>query len=211
MSEEEPEPDAVERAALDNDRKPTARWVRRGVFILVAVVVVLIAYRAGSSFMPRWWAQRVGAQADGRFTAGVLWGLFYGFTFTFIPVLLLFQVRRRFLNWKAKVVVALLAFVLAAPNWLTLAVVVANSNAAHAGERIFDVEAPGFRRASAIGVGVGGVIAIAMSGTSIAMSRKRRQVKDLKEQVKANKREKDETARERDQAERRREGEEREQ
>lgn len=204
MSQEEPasEPDAVERAALDNDRPSTARWVRRGVLLLVAVVVVLIGYQAVSSFMPRWWAQRVGAQADGRFTAGVLWGLFYGFTFTFIPLLLLFQVRRKFLNWKAKVVVALLAFVLAAPNWLTLAVVAANSNAAHAGERIFDVEAPGFRRASAMGVGVGGVLAIALSGTSIAMSRKRRQVKDLKEQVKASRREKDEATREREDEER---------
>ena len=199
MNEEEP--DAVERAAIDNDRPSTQRWVRRGVMVLVAVVVGFILYKAAASFLPRWWAQKVADQVNGGFTAGTLWGLFYGFAFTFVPLVLFFQIRRKFLNWKAKVVVAILALALAAPNWLTLAVVASNSKAAHAGERIFDVDAPGFRWATLIGVGVGALMAVLLSGTSILMSRRRRQVKDLKEQVKANQRakaqpSKDETAEE---------------
>lgn len=186
MSEEEP--DAVERAAIDNDRPSTQRWVRWGVMLLVAVVVGFILYKAAASFLPRWWAQRVADQVNGGFTAGTLWGLFYGFAFTFVPLVLFFQIRRKFLNWKAKVVVAIIALALAAPNWLTLGVVASNSKAAHAGERIFDVDAPGFRWATLIGVGVGALMAVLLSGTSMLMSHRRRQVKDLKEQVKANQR-----------------------
>ncbi|MDQ3157090.1 MAG: LapA family protein [Actinomycetota bacterium] len=196
MSEEE-EPDAVERAAIDNDRPSTKRWVRQGVMLLVAIVVGFILYKAAASFLPRWWAQRVADQVNGGFTAGTLWGLFYGFAFTFVPLVLFFQIRRKFLNWKAKVVVAIIALALAAPNWLTLAVVASNSKAAHAGERIFDVDAPGFRWATLIGVAVGALMAVLLSGTSMLMSRRRKQVKDLKEQVKANQREKDEATEDR--------------
>lgn len=182
MSEEESS--AIDRSINDPERRSTERWVRRGVMILVAIVAVFILYKAAASFLPRWWAQRVADQADGGFTAGTLWGLFYGFTFTFIPLLLLFQVRRGLFNWKAKVIVAVIALLLAAPNWLTLAVVAANSNAAHAGERIFDVDAPGFRWATFIGFCVGAFLAVLVSGTGIAMSRRRKQIKELKQQVK---------------------------
>ena len=174
------------------ERDGTARWVRRGVMILVAIVAVFVLYKVAASFLPRWWAQRMADQADGGMTKGTLWGLFYGFVFTFVPLVLLFQVRRRFLNWKAKVAVVVVALVLAAPNWLTLSVVAGNSNAAHAGERIMDVDVPGFRWATLIGVVVGGVIGIGLSSSSILLSRRRKQVKDLQEQVKQQKAVKDE-------------------
>lgn len=186
MSEEDPT--AVDRSINEPEKLSTQRWVRRGVLILVVIVAAFVLYKIAASFLPRWWAQRVADQVDGGFTAGTLWGLFYGFAFTFVPLVLLFQVRRRFLNWKAKIAVAFLAAVLAAPNWLTLSVVASNSNAAHAGERIFDVDAPGFRWATLIGVGVGALMAVLLSGTSIAMSRRRKQVKELKAQVKDHER-----------------------
>jgi len=105
-----------------------------------------------------------------------------------VPLVLLFQIRRKLLSWKVKIVVVLIAAVLAAPNWLTLSVVAGNSNAAHAGERIFDVYAPGFRWATLIGVGVGALMAVLLSGTSIAMAHRRKQVRELREQVKNQRR-----------------------
>lgn len=179
----------IDRSINEPEKLSTRRWVRHGVAILVAIVAAFIIYKAAASLLPRWWAQRVADQVDGGITAGTLWGLFYGFLFSFIPLMLFFQIRRGFFNWKARIIVTLIAIALAAPNWLTLSVVAGNSKAAHAGERIFDVDAPGFRWASLIGVVLGVLVAALLSGTSIVMSRRRKQVKELKEQVKHNKRE----------------------
>jgi signal transduction histidine kinase len=155
-------------------------WVNRAVLALVLVALAYIAYALSAAFFPRWWAQRVGDQAGGELSAGTLWGLFYGFVFTFIPLLVLAQMRRRFFNWTWRFIVLAVAVVLATPNWLTLAVVLGNSKAAHAGERIFDVEAPGFRNASAIGAVTGLVVTLALVGASIRLSGRRREVKELK-------------------------------
>lgn len=183
----EPGPEGIDKAINAGDRPGTQRWVLRGVAILVALVLAFILYQIAASFLPRWWAQRVRGQVDGSFTAGTLWGLFYGFLFTFVPAVVLFQARRKLFRWKAKLVVVALALVLAAPNWLTLTVVAGNSKAAHAGERILDVDAPGFRAATLIGVIVGAVIAIVLSSTSMMLTHRRRQVKELKEQAKHSK------------------------
>lgn len=177
----------VEPSDHDHDRIGTQKWVRRGVMILVVLVAAFVLYRIAASFLPRWWAQRVADQAGGSMGKGTTWGLFYGFVFTFIPVLVFFQARRKLFNWKAKIAVVVVALILAAPNWLTLVVVAANSNAAHAGERIMDVDAPGFRWATLIGVIVGGVLSIALSSTSMLLSHRRKQVKELKEQVRRGK------------------------
>jgi len=186
MSEDDAAP--IDRSIPEPERLSTQRWVRRGVMILVAIVVAFVFFRITAAFLPRWWAQRIADQVDGGFTAGTVWGLFYGFAFTFVPLVLLFQIRRKLFSWKVKIVVALIAAVLAAPNWLTLSVVAGNSHAAHAGERIFDVYAPGFRWATLIGVGVGALMAVLLSGTSIAMAHRRKQVRELREQVKNQRR-----------------------
>jgi hypothetical protein len=119
----------------------------------------------------------------GELTAGTLWGLFYGFVFTFVPLLLLAQMRRRFFSWTWRFIVLAVAVLLATPNWLTLSVVAGNSKAAHAGERIFDVEAPGFRTATAFGSVGGAIVALVLVAASIRLSSRRRQVKDLKGQL----------------------------
>lgn len=178
------EPSATGPSAYDPSRVGTQKWVRRAVVGLLVIVAAVIIYKIAASFLPRWWAQRVGNQTGGGMGKGTMWGFFYGFVFTFIPVLLIFQARRKLFSWKAKIGIIVVALVLAAPNWLTLGVVVGTNKAAHAGERIMDVEAPGFRAATLIGVVVGGLLAIVFSSTSIMLSRRRKQVKTLKEQVK---------------------------
>ena len=72
------------------------------------------------------------------------------------------------------------AVLLATPNWLTLSVVAGNSKAAHAGERIMDVDAPGFRVATAIGAVSAAVIALVVVAMSMRLSHQRREVKNLR-------------------------------
>ncbi|MGH3475119.1 MAG: hypothetical protein ACRDOT_09435 [Aeromicrobium sp.] len=173
-------------------------WVNRAVLALVLIALAYIAYALSAAFFPRWWAQRVGDQVGGQLSAGTLWGLFYGFTFTLVPLLLLAQMRRRFFSWTWRFIILAVAVVLAIPNWLTLAVVLGTSNAAHAGERIFDVEAPGFRAATAIGAAAGAVVALALVGAGMRLARRRREVRDLKGQLS----EREQAERDRERAER---------
>lgn len=161
------------------DREPT-NWVLRTVLVLVTLIAAFVAFRVSAAFFPRWWAQQVADQVQGGFTAGTLWGLFYGFVFTFVPLLLFVQIRRRFFNWTWRIIVAVVALLLAAPNWLTLSVVLGTSKAAHAGERIMDVDAPNFRAGSLAGAIIGAAAVFALTATSLWMARRKNQVKRLK-------------------------------
>lgn len=180
-STDEPKQDVrpAEDRVVDEPANPT-NWVLRIVLVLVALAAAFIAFRVSAAFFPRWWAQRVADQVQGDFTSGTLWGLFYGFVFTFVPLLLLFQIRRRFFNWTWRLIVAVVALALAAPNWLTLSVVLGSSKAAHAGERIMDVDAPNFRAGTLIGAVVGAAAVLALTSMSLWMARRKNQVKRLR-------------------------------
>lgn len=77
-------------------------------------------------------------------------------------------------------VLTLLAVIVAVPNLMTLTIVFGTSNSAHAGERA-DVEAPGFRGATAIGATVALVIFLLV--TFFVVRKWRRRVKVEKQQV----------------------------
>jgi hypothetical protein len=131
---------------------PDASVRRRPLWLTlfgVAAVVLLVVF--ASAFLPRWWSHRVGDRVNESFTRGTLLGLVLGFVFTLVPLLVAWLGIRRLHSWRARAVVVLLAAVLAAPNLLTLSIVVGTGNAAHAGDRTLDVEAPGFRGATLVG------------------------------------------------------------
>ena len=118
------EDDELERKIQDQPDIAPGAWVLRIVLAILLLAVAYVAFRVSAAFFPRWWAQpRRPTRSTAAFTAGTLWGLFYGFVFTFVPLLLLFQIRRRFFNWTWRIIVAVVALLLAAPNWLTLSVV----------------------------------------------------------------------------------------
>jgi uncharacterized membrane protein len=118
--------------------EPGPRRPSRARGALIAVLgagAIVLAVLAGSAFLPRWWSHRIADQAQGNFTAGISLGLFYGFVFTLLPLLVLrfaFRRRRSFRTWGIWVIVAL---VLALPNLVTLGIVLGTGNAAHAGRR----------------------------------------------------------------------------
>ncbi len=133
-------------------------WGRRIIVGLVLVAIAVVLFIAGAAFMPRWWAQRIGDQVDGGSAQGVGVGLFYGFVFTLVPLIVLwvaFHKRRPIATW---LLLTALAGVLAAPNLLTLGIVLGDGDAAHAGERILDTRANFFRASSLIGAIVAGLV-----------------------------------------------------
>ena len=136
-------------------RKAIIRWV---VFIGGGAILTVLLYFLLSAFIPRWWAQAIGRQADGRISTGILLGLAYGFIFTLLPLVVLAQAMHRSFTWRARTIIVLVAAALTAPNLMTLGISIGNSPAAHAGERTLDVTAPGFRQASLWGVILGALV-----------------------------------------------------
>jgi MFS family permease len=136
-------------------------WGRRivigGILLLVAVVLFFI----GAAFLPRWWSHRIGDQVGGSTASGIGLGLFYGAVFTFIPLLALWFAFRKRRPWKVWLLMLAGVIVLAAPNLLTLGIVLGTGSAAHAGERTLDVEGPYFRASSLIGA-IGAAVVFAL-------------------------------------------------
>jgi hypothetical protein len=146
-------------------------WGRRALWLVVALVVLFVAGLIASATVPRWWAHRVGDQVGGSITQGTLLGLFYGFVFTFLPLVILLLVLRWRRTTRAVVVAVVLAVLLALPNLMTLGIVIGRGNAAHAGDRVLDVEAPAFRG----GTLAGAVLAVLLVGfvAYLVVSRRR--------------------------------------
>jgi hypothetical protein len=134
------------------------------------VAVVIVGGWIGAAFIPRWWSQRIADQVAGSIWSGSALGVLYGFFFTFLPLLVIAWAIRKRRSWKAWLAFAALAIVLALPNLFTLGIVLGRGNAAHAGERTLDVEAPGFRN----GTGVGVVLAVLAFGVLWWLLRSRR-------------------------------------
>jgi hypothetical protein len=126
-------------------------WSRRAIVVASILVAVALLWLAGAAFLPRWWAHRIGDQVDGSIATGTLLGLFYGFVFTLVPLVLLWLAFRIFESWRMRAAAVVLAVLLAAPNLLTLGIVLGTGSGAHAGDRTLDVEAPAFRGAALVG------------------------------------------------------------
>lgn len=132
-----------------------ARWHGRVAAAVTILVLVVATYFILAAFIPRWWAQRIADMSGhGSFAKGIGSGLALGAVCTGVPLLLLmFAV----LLWRSRAgrflagALTLLALIVALPNLMTLSIVLGTSDSAHAGERVLDVDAPGFRGASAIG------------------------------------------------------------
>lgn len=142
------------------------------------LLALLFAGVIASAFIPRWWAHRVGDQANESFAGGIMLGLFYGFVFTVLPfVLIVWGIRRR-RSAKAWLFIVSGAALLALPNLFTLGIVLGRNDAAHAGDRTLDVDAPGFRGASLAGA----LLALAAAGFvwHLLSSRRRARIAEKK-------------------------------
>lgn len=130
----------------------------RPLTVIVALALVVVVLIGASAFLPRWWSHRIADQANGSFTSGIGLGLFYGFAFTLLALVVLWFGVRRITSWKGRLILLGAALLVASPNLLTLGIVLGPGGAAHAGERTLDVDAPGFRASSLIGAVVAVVV-----------------------------------------------------
>jgi hypothetical protein len=145
----------------DQVQEQVDTWAKRALIAIVVLAALIGAWFLGAAFLPRWWAHRIGDQANGGFTGGILVGLFYGFVFTAVPLATLGFAFHKHRPWKSRAWIFGVAVLLALPNLLTLGIVIGTGKAAHAGERTLDVDAPGFRGATLGGV-LTGLLAVAL-------------------------------------------------
>jgi Kef-type K+ transport system membrane component KefB len=136
--------------------------MRRITIGAMLLLVAVILFFLGAAFLPRWWAHRVGDQVGQSTASGIGIGLFYGSVFTFLPLLVLWFGFRKRRSWKVRLGVLVGAAILAIPNLLTLGIVIGSGNAAHAGERTLDVEAPYFRASTLLGAIGAAVIVVVL-------------------------------------------------
>lgn len=121
-----------------------ANWAARIILVAVALVVLTIAYFALAAILPVWWANVIRNQVQGNLGAGILVGMFYGFVFTFVPLLVAWQATRKSVSWPWKLTILVAAVALASPNLLTAGIMFGSSQAAHNGQRILGTEATWF-------------------------------------------------------------------
>jgi len=166
------------------DRTPRdPNWSTRIALVLVTLVLLALAVVLAVNLLPSWWAHRVGEVSDGKFTSATFAGLTCGFVFTAAPLLMTRRVFARHGSLVSRVVWLLLAALVAAPNLTTLAIVVGTGDAAHAAERTFDVEAPGFRNATAIGAAVAVVFVVMLWFLLAGRRRRGRQLRDAETEL----------------------------
>ena len=175
-------------------------WARRVLGILAIVGFLILAGFLGALWIPRWWAHAIGDQVNGGIATGIVVGLFYGFFFTAVPLIILWRTFRKRRSWKAWALGLLLAIAFALPNLFTLGIVLGTGNASHAGERTLDVDAPGFRGGSLAGAIVAVVTVVLLEYVLISGRMRNRRI--LRLEQKLREREAEERAREAEDKER---------
>jgi MFS family permease len=182
----------------ERTREPAGSlFLRRLLAATVIALVIGLAIVTAAAFLPRWWAHRLGDQVDGSISSGIGLGLFYGFVFTFLPLLVAWRAFRRRRSARGYAIAVGVALVLAAPNLLTLGIVLGSGNAAHAGERTLDVEAPSFRTSASIGAIAAAVAVVALAALVRSRRRARERESRLREELAAARAEQPSTAVER--------------
>jgi len=160
----------------------------RPLTVIVVIALAVVALIAGSAFLPRWWSHRIADQANGSFTSGIGLGLFYGFGFTLLALVVLWFGVRRIASRKGRLILLGVALLVASPNLLTLGIVLGPGGAAHAGERTLDVEAPGFRASSLIGAVVAVLVVFAVGLLLRSRRRSRAEAAALRAELEATRR-----------------------
>jgi hypothetical protein len=169
----------TEQAQVPAQKK--RNWGVKIILILVAVLVAVAAYFILGAILPRWWSDVIAGQIRRDLGASVLVGMFYGFVFTFIPLLVAWQATRKAVSWPWKIAIVLVAVAIATPNLLTAGIVFGSTESAHAGQRTLSVDAGFFTTWTAISAVAAVVVFIAVTILWALWRRRGKQMKVLKQ------------------------------
>src|SRR4029453_7048610 len=157
-------------------------WGVKIILILVALLVAVAAYFILGAILPRWWSDVVAGQIRRDLGASVLVGMFYGFVFTFIPLVVAWQATQKAVSWPWKIVILLAAVAIATPNLLTAGIVFGSTESAHAGQRTLSVDAGFFTTWTAISAVAAAVIFGVVTVLGALWRRRGKQMRALKQE-----------------------------
>lgn len=155
-------------------------WVFRTILGAVAAVVLVVGYLIGSVTVPLMWATSIRDQIGGQLGNSIPLGMFYGFVFSFVPILLAWQVRRRNLNKWVRIALAALAVLLTIPNLLTLGVLYGGTQTAADARSIWANSANWFGTWSQTFMLAGVVCAVAIIVLGRMWLRRGRKIREIK-------------------------------
>ncbi|MCQ9164294.1 MULTISPECIES: hypothetical protein [unclassified Arthrobacter] len=162
-------------------RKKVPAWLTRTIVGVVAAVVLLVAYYIASVTVPLAWATSIRDQTGGKLGNAIPLGMFYGFVFAFVPVLVAWQAHHRKLNKWVRVGLLVAGLVLTLPNLLTLSVVYGNTASAADARAIWTTGgANWFGTWSQIFMVAGVVCAVAVIVLGRAWIRRGRRIRQIK-------------------------------
>src|SRR3954453_19826574 len=73
-------------------------WLFRTILGAGVVVILVVGYLIASVTVPLYWAKSLGSQIGEQLGNSIPLGMFYGFVFSFIPVLVAWQAHHKKLN-----------------------------------------------------------------------------------------------------------------
>lgn len=169
----------TEQAQVPAQKK--RNWGVKIILILVAVLVAVAAYFILGAILPRWWSDVIAGQIRRDLGASVLVGMFYGFVFTFVPLLVAWQATRKAVSWPWKIAIVMVAVAIATPNLLTAGIAFGSTESAHAGQRTLSVDAGFFTTWTAISAVAAVVVFIAVTILWALWRRRGKQMKALRQ------------------------------
>ena len=169
----------TEQAQVPAQKK--RNWGVKIILILVAVLVAVAAYFILGAVLPRWWSDVIAGQIRRDLGASVLVGMFYGFVFTFVPLLVAWQATRKAVSWPWKIAIVLVAVAIATPNLLTAGIAFGSTESAHAGQRTLSVDAGFFTTWTAISAVAAVVVFIGVTILRALWRRRGKQMKVLRQ------------------------------
>ncbi|MHA7304571.1 hypothetical protein ACX80E_04890 [Arthrobacter sp. TMN-49] len=156
------------------------RWLSLTILGLVAAAVLVVAYLIASVTVPLLWANSIKDQVGGQLGNTIPLGMFYGFTFTFIPVLVMWQAHHKKMNMLVRVCLVALGLLLTVPNLLTLAVLYGTTGTAADARAIWSNDANWFGTWSQLFMVIGvlsGIVVIILGRIWLSRGKKIRQIK----------------------------------
>ncbi|GAA2869806.1 hypothetical protein MIAR_33110 [Microbacterium arabinogalactanolyticum] len=169
-----------ERLALWADAFKAIKWKRVLILGGIGIVVAAIAVVLIVNFVPVGWSRFIGDFAQNDAGRAILVGLIVGFCFTLVPLMVLLLLAYRSPAW-VKVVLVVVAVLLATPNLLTLWIQTGASGSVHAADRIMDTEAYGFSGASIWGAVIGVLAFLVWAWLFISSRLTKKKLKTLRE------------------------------